>query len=74
MLDLSGVLALGFKTDLTLGLAAGLEEAFTAGLAACLGADFDGDLLKGLADLAIDLFTALGLGFAAAIVFFLPRG
>jgi hypothetical protein len=82
VLDLTGGLALGFEADFALALAAGLEEAFKAGLAACLvdkletdlGIGFDGVLLKGLANLAMGLVAALGLGFAAAIVFFLPRG
>jgi hypothetical protein len=45
-----------------------------AGLVTDLATGFDGVLLTGLADLAMGLVAALGLGFAAAIVFFLPRG
>jgi hypothetical protein len=62
----------GLATDLALGLALGLAADLGIALATALSdlEDFVG--LVGLVGLATGLEAALGLGFEAAIVFFLP--
>lgn len=79
-------LVFGLAFGLALGFAKGLEDTFDVGFATvltagwrkdfatCFAAGLEDTFATGLEVLATGLVAAFGLGFAAAIVFFLPRG